>query len=160
MSIDLVEAFNEAIVELQKEIVKDKYEKARAKADEKKYQNACKSSDTNNIKQTISSWQHPNALWRSKKATSKQINFICKLPYRGPIPYSRGQAHDIISKYCKSKLSTTIKNIERKFVTTVFHQSDDSGITIDDSDSNSENAPYSATEKVKLERQLWRESLG
>ena len=61
MSIDLVEAFNEAIVELQKEIVKDKYEKARAKAAEKKYQNTCKSSDTNNIKQTISSWQHPNA---------------------------------------------------------------------------------------------------
>ena len=127
MSIDLVEAFNEAIAELQKEIEKDKYEKARAKADEKKYQNACKSSDTNNIKQTIGSWQHPNAPWRSKKATSKQIKLICILPYRGPIPYSRGEAHDIISRYCKSKLSTTIKNIYYiwKFIMTdyVWHES-------------------------------------
>ena len=177
MSLDLVEAIDEAIDELQEEEEANRknIRSAIAKAcwaNSKKLQAKMSSTtakryginrndtDQNDTTEVKTGWQHPNASWRSKKATSKQINFICKLPYRGPIPYSRGEAHDIISKYCKSKLSTTIKNIKRKFVTTVFHQSDDSGITIDDSDSNSENAPYSATEKAKLERQLWRESLG
>ena len=138
MSINLTDKLDEAIVEIEK-IIRDKEKAEKVKSD----------------------WQSPNASWRSKKLTIRQINYLDRVGYTGPVPKLRGEASDIISKIInKSEVSDSRKNTARKFITTIFSNDDASGITIDNSsDYNSEYDRESMIENAKLERQYWRESL-
>ena len=139
MSINLTDKLDEAIVEIEK-IIRDK-EKA---------------------KKVWSGWQSPNASWRSKLLTIRQINYLDKLEYTGPIPKLRGEASDIISKIInKSKVSDGRKNIARKFFTVTFDDDHVSCMTIDkSSDYDFVDDQTSLADRITLERQLWRESLG
>ena len=138
MSINLTDKLDEAIVEIEK-IIRDE-EKA---------------------KKVRPGWQSPNASWRSKLLTIRQINYLDKLEYTGPIPKLRGETSDIISEIIgKSKLSASRKNLARKFITSVLIDDDTAGVTIDNSsDYNLEYDRESMIENAKLERQYWRESL-
>ena len=138
MSINLTDKLDEAIIEIEK-IIRDKEKDKKVRP----------------------GWQSPNASWRSKLLTIRQINCLDKLDYTGPIPKLRGEASDIISKIInKSQVSDSRKNTARKFITTIFSNDDASGITIDNSsDYNLEYARESMIENAKLERQYWRESL-
>ena len=139
MSINLTDKLDEAIVEIEK-IIRDK-EKA---------------------KKVWSGWQSPNASWRSKLLTIRQINYLDKLEYTGPIPKLRGEASDIISKIInKSKVSDSRKNIARKFFSMTFDDDRVSCMTIDESsDYDFVDDQISLADRITLERQLWRESLG
>ncbi len=139
MSINLTDKLDEAIVEIEK-IIRDK-EKAE------------------NVKP---GWQSPNASWRSKLLTIRQINCLDKLDYTGPIPKLRGEASDIISKIIdKSKVSDSRKNIARKFFAMTFVEDEAHIMTIDESsDYDFVDDQISLADRITLERQLWRESLG
>ena len=139
MSINLTDKLDEAIVEIEK-IIRDK-EKAE------------------NVKP---GWQSPNASWRSKLLTIRQINCLDKLDYTGPIPKLRGEASDIISKIInKSKVSDSRKNTARKFFSMTFDDDRVSCMTIDESsDYDFVDKQTSLADRITLERQLWRESLG
>ena len=92
MSINLTDKLDEAIVEIEK-IIRDKEKDKKVRP----------------------GWQSPNASWRSKLLTIRQINCLDKLDYTGPIPKLRGEASDIISKIIdKSKVSDSRKNTARK----------------------------------------------
>ena len=180
MSINLTDKLDEAIVEYEK-IIRDK-EKAensiRAKncwATSPKLQ-AKMSNETaqkygierNDTEQNITTtevkpgWQSPNASWRSKLLTIRQINCLDKLDYTGPIPKLRGEASDIISKIInKSKVSDGRKNIARKFFAMTFVEDEEHIMTIDESsDYDFVDDQTSLADRITLERQLWRESLG
>ena len=137
MSINLTDKLDEAIVEIEK-IIRDK-EKAE------------------NVKP---GWQSPNASWRSKLLTIRQINCLDKLDYTGPIPKLRGEASDIISKIInKSKVSDSRKNTARKFFAMTFDDDRVSCMTIDESsDYDFVDDQTSLADRITLERQLWRES--
>ena len=138
MSINLTDKLDEAIVEIEK-IIRDK-EKAE------------------NVKP---GWQSPNASWRSKLLTIRQINCLDKLDYTGPIPKLRGEASDIISKIInKSQVSDNRKNTARKFFGMTFEDDHISCMTIDESSDYDFDDQPSLADKITLERQLWRESLG
>ena len=139
MSINLTDKLDEAIVEIEK-IIRDK-EKAE------------------NVKP---GWQSPNASWRSKLLTIRQINCLDKLDYTGPIPKLRGEASDIISKIInKSKVSDSRKITARKFFGMTFDDDRVSCMTIDESsDYDFVDDQTSLADRITLERQLWRESLG
>ena len=139
MSINLTDKLDEAIVEIEK-IIRDK-EKAE------------------NVKP---GWQSPNASWRSKLLTIRQINCLDKLDYTGPIPKLRGEASDIISKIInKSKVSDSRKITARKFFGMTFDDDRVSCMTIDESsDYDFVDKQTSLADRITLERQLWRESLG
>lgn len=139
MSINLTDKLDEAIVEIEK-IIRDK-EKA---------------------KKVRLGWQSPNASWRSKLLTIRQINCLDKLDYTGPIPKLRGEASDIISKIInKSKVSDSRKNTARKFFAMTFDDDRVSCMTIDESsDYDFVDEQTSLADRITLERQLWRESLG
>ena len=139
MSINLTDKLDEAIVEIEK-IIRDK-EKAE------------------NVKP---GWQSPNASWRSKLLTIRQINCLDKLDYTGPIPKLRGEASDIISKIInKSKVSDSRKITARKFFAMTFDDDRVSCMTIDESsDYDFVDKQTSLADRITLERQLWRESLG
>jgi len=139
MSINLTDKLDEAIVEIEK-IIRDK-EKA---------------------KKVWSGWQSPNASWRSKLLTIRQINYLDKLEYTGPIPKLRGEASDIISKLInKSQVSDSRKNTARKFFAMTFDDDRVSCMTIDESsDYDFVDDQTSLADRITLERQLWRESLG
>ena len=137
MSINLTDKLDEAIVEIEK-IIRDK-EKAE------------------NVKP---GWQSPNASWRSKLLTIRQINCLDKLDYTGPIPKLRGEASDIISKIInKSKVSDSRKNTARKFFSMTFDDDRVSCMTIDESsDYDFVDDQTSLADRITLERQLWREA--
>ena len=137
MSINLTDKLDEAIVEIEK-IIRDK-EKAE------------------NVKP---GWQSPNASWRSKLLTIRQINCLDKLDYTGPIPKLRGEASDIISKIInKSKVSDSRKNTARKFFAMTFDDDRVSCMTIDESsDYDFVDKQTSLADRITLERQLWREA--
>ena len=137
MSINLTDKLDEAIVEIEK-IIRDK-EKAE------------------NVKP---GWQSPNASWRSKLLTIRQINCLDKLDYTGPIPKLRGEASDIISKIInKSKVSDSRKINARKFFATTFDDDRVSCMTIDESsDYDFVDKQTSLADRITLERQLWREA--
>ena len=137
MSINLTDKLDEAIVEIEK-IIRDK-EKAE------------------NVKP---GWQSPNASWRSKLLTIRQINCLDKLDYTGPIPKLRGEASDIISKIInKSKVSDSRKNTARKFFSMTFDDDRVSCMTIDESsDYDFVDKQTSLADRITLERQLWREA--
>ena len=137
MSINLTDKLDEAIVEIEK-IIRDK-EKAE------------------NVKP---GWQSPNASWRSKLLTIRQINCLDKLDYTGPIPKLRGEASDIISKIInKSKVSDSRKITARKFFATTFDDDRVSCMTIDESsDYDFVDKQTSLADRITLERQLWREA--
>ena len=137
MSINLTDKLDEAIVEIEK-IIRDK-EKAE------------------NVKP---GWQSPNASWRSKLLTIRQINCLDKLDYTGPIPKLRGEASDIISKIInKSKVSDSRKITARKFFAMTFDDDRVSCMTIDESsDYDFVDDQTSLADRITLERQLWRES--
>ena len=137
MSINLTDKLDEAIVEIEK-IIRDK-EKAE------------------NVKP---GWQSPNASWRSKLLTIRQINCLDKLDYTGPIPKLRGEASDIISKIInKSKVSDSRKITARKFFAMTFDDDRVSCMTIDESsDYDFVDKQTSLADRITLERQLWRES--
>ena len=137
MSINLTDKLDEAIVEIEK-IIRDK-EKAE------------------NVKP---GWQSPNASWRSKLLTIRQINCLDKLDYTGPIPKLRGEASDIISKIInKSKVSDSRKITARKFFATTFDDDRVSWMTIDESsDYDFVDDQTSLADRITLERQLWREA--
>ena len=137
MSINLTDKLDEAIVEIEK-IIRDK-EKAE------------------NVKP---GWQSPNASWRSKLLTIRQINCLDKLDYTGPIPKLRGEASDIISKIInKSKVSDSRKNTARKFFAITFDDDRVSCMTIDESsDYDFVDKQTSLADRITLERQLWREA--
>ena len=177
MSINLTDKLDEAIAELEREeaISRKKSRSAIAKecwrtskllqakmkpVTAKKYgidRNDSDQSATSNVK---TGWQSPNSPWRSKKLTGKQINYLHKLQYEGRIPSTRGEAADIISKLIhKSNLSAPRKNIARKFITKIINHDDTPGITIDDSSDFLICDSEAQIESIKLERQLWRESL-
>ena len=139
MSINLTDKLDEAIVEIEK-IIRDK-----EKAEKVKF-----------------GWQSPNASWRSKLLTIRQINCLDKLDYTGPIPKLRGEASDIISKIInKSKVSDSRKNTARKFFAMTFDDDRVSCMTIDESsDYDFVDEQTSLADRITLERQLWRESLG
>ena len=139
MSINLTDKLDEAIVEIEK-IIRDKEKAEKVKPD----------------------WQSPNASWRSKLLTIRQINCLDKLDYTGPIPKLRGEASDIISKIInKSKVSDGRKNIARKFFAMTFDDDRVSCMTIDESsDYDFVDDQTSLADRITLERQLWRESLG
>ena len=139
MSINLTDKLDEAIVEIEK-IIRDE-EKA---------------------KKVRLGWQSPNASWRSKLLTIRQINCLDRLDYTGPIPKLRGEASDIISKIInKSKVSDGRKNIARKFFAMTFDDDRVSCMTIDESsDYDFVDDQTSLADRITLERQLWRESLG
>ena len=139
MSINLTDKLDEAIVEIKK-IIRDE-EKA---------------------KKVRLGWQSPNASWRSKLLTIRQINCLDELDYTGPIPKLRGEASDIISKIInKSKVSDSRKNIARKFFAMTFDDDRVSCMTIDESsDYDFVDDQTSLADRITLERQLWRESLG
>ena len=139
MSINLTDKLDEAIVEIEK-IIRDK-EKA---------------------KKVRLGWQSPNASWRFKLLTIRQINCLDRLDYTGPIPKLRGEASDIISKIInKSKVSDGRKNIARKFFAMTFDDDCVSCMTIDESsDYDFVDDQTSLADRITLERQLWRESLG
>ena len=139
MSINLTDKLDEAIIEIEK-IIRDK-EKAE------------------NVKP---GWQSPNASWRSKLLTIRQINCLDKLDYTGPIPKLRGEASDIISKIInESKVSDSRKNIARKFFSMTFDDDRVSCMTIDESSGyDFVDKQTSLADRITLERQLWRESLG
>ena len=139
MSINLTDKLDEAIVEIEK-IIRDE-EKA---------------------KKVRLGWQSPNASWRSKLLTIRQINCLDKLDYTGPIPKLRGEASDIISKIInKSKVSDSRKNTARKFFAMTFDDDRVSCMTIDESsDYDFVDEQTSLADRITLERQLWRESLG
>ena len=139
MSINLTDKLDEAIVEIKK-IIRDE-EKA---------------------KKVRLGWQSPNASWRSKLLTIRQINCLDRLDYTGPIPKLRGEASDIISKIInKSKVSDGRKNIARKFFAMTFDDDRVSCMTIDESsDYDFVDEQTSLADRITLERQLWRESLG
>ena len=107
-------------------------------------------------------WQSPNASWRSKLLTIRQINCLDKLDYTGPIPKLRGEESDIISKIInKSKVSDSRKNTARKFFSMTFDDDRVSCMTIDESsDYDFMDDQTSLADRITLERQLWRESLG
>ena len=180
MSINLTDKLDEAIVEIEK-IIRDR-EKAessiRAKncwATSPKLQ-AKMSNETaqkygierNDTEQNITTtevkpgWQSPNASWRSKLLTIRQINCLDKLDYTGPIPKLRGEASDIISKIInKSGVSDSRKNLARKFFSMTFDDDRVSCMTIDESsDYDFVDDQTSLADRITLERQLWRESLG
>ena len=115
MSINLTDKLDEAIVEIEK-IIRDKEKaknSARAKncwATSSKLQEKMSNEtaqrygiERNDTEQNITTtevkpgWQSPNASWRSKLLTIRQINYLDKLDYTGPIPKLRGEASDIIS---------------------------------------------------------------
>jgi len=137
MSINLTDKLDEAIVEIEK-IIRDK-EKAE------------------NVKP---GWQSPNASWRSKLLTIRQINCLDKLDYTGPIPKLRGEASDIISKIInKSKVSDSRKITARKFFAMTFDDDRVSCMTIDESsDYDFVDKQTSLADRITLERQLWREA--
>ena len=139
MSINLTDKLDEAIVEIEK-IIRDE-EKA---------------------KKVRLGWKSPNASWRSKLLTIRQINYLDKLEYTGPIPKLRGEASDIISKIInKSKVSDDRKNIARKFFAMTFVEDEAHIMTIDESsDYDFVDDQTSLADRITLERQLWRESLG
>ena len=139
MSINLTDKLDEAIVEIEK-IIRDE-EKA---------------------KKVRLGWQSPNASWRSKLLTIRQINCLDKLDYTGPIPKLRGEASDIISKIInKSQVSDSRKNTARKFFAMTFDDDRVSCMTIDESsDYDFVDDQTSLADRITLERQLWRESLG
>jgi len=179
MSINLTDKLDEAIVEYEK-IIRDKEKtenSIRAKncwATSPKLQ-AKMSNETaqrygierNDIEQDITTtevkpgWQSPNASWRSKLLTIRQINYLDKLDYTGPIPKLRGEASDIISKIInKSQVSDSRKNTARKFFAMTFEDDHISCMTIDESSVYDFDDQTSLADRIKLERQLWRESLG
>ena len=137
MSINLTDKLDEAIVEIEK-IIRDK-EKAE------------------NVKP---GWQSPNASWRSKLLTIRQINCLDKLDYTGPIPKLRGEASDIISKIInKSQVSDSRKITARKFFAMTFDDDRVSCMTIDESsDYDFVDDQTSLADRITLERQLWREA--
>ena len=138
MSINLTDKLDEAIVEIEK-IIRDE-EKA---------------------KKVRLGWQSPNASWRSKLLTIRQINCLDKLEYTGPIPKLRGEASDIISKIInKSKVSDSRKIAARKLFATTFEDDRISCMTIDESSDYDFDDQPSLADRITLERQLWRESLG
>ena len=138
MSINLTDKLDEAIVEIEK-IIRDE-EKA---------------------KKVRLGWQSPNASWRSKLLTIRQINCLDRLDYTGPIPKLRGEASDIISKIInKSEVSDGRKNIARKFFAMTFDEDEEHIMTIDESSDYDFDDQPSLADRITLERQLWRESLG
>ena len=138
MSINLTDKLDEAIIEIEK-IIRDKEKDKKVRP----------------------GWQSPNASWRSKPLTIRQINYLDSLDYTGPIPRLRGEASDIISKIIdKSKVSDSRKNIARKFFAMTFVEDEAHIMTIDESSNYDFDDRTSLGEKAKLERQLWRESLG
>ena len=139
MSINLTDKLDEAIVEIEK-IIRDKEKAKKVKL----------------------GWQSPNASWRSKLLTIRQINCLDRLDYTGPIPKLRGEASDIISKIInKSKVSDSRKNTARKFFAMTFDDDRVSCMTIDESsDYDFVDDQTSLADRITLERQLWRESLG
>ena len=179
MSINLTDKLDEAIAAIkEEEAIKQKnFRSAIAKecwATSPKLQ-AKMSNETaqrygikrNDIEQDITTtevkpgWQSPNALWRSKKLTIRQINCLDKLDYTGPIPKLRGEASDIISKIInKSKVSYSRKNTARKFFAMTFDDDSVSCMTIDESSDYDFDDQPSLADRITLERQLWRESLG
>jgi hypothetical protein len=178
MSINLTDKLDEAIAAIkEEEAIKQKnFRSAIAKecwATSPKLQ-AKMSNETaqrygikrNDIEQDITTtevkpgWQSPNALWRSKKLTIRQINCLDKLEYTGPIPKLRGEASDIISKIInKSKVSDSRKITARKFFAMTFDDDSVSCMTIDESSDYDFDDQPSLADRIKLERQLWRESL-
>ena len=180
MSINITDKLDEAIAELKKEeaIKQKNFRSAIAKecwATSKKLQ-AKMSNETaqrygikrNDTEQNITTtevkpgWQSPNASWRSKLLTIRQINYLDKLDYTGPIPKLRGEASDIISKIInKSQVSDSRKNTARKFFAMTFDDDRVSCMTIDESsDYDFVDEQTSLADRITLERQLWRESLG
>ena len=178
MSINLTDKLDEAIAAIkEEEAIKQKnIRSAIAKgcwATSKKLQ-AKMSSETakrygierNDTEQNITTaevkpgWQSPNASWRSKLLTIRQINCLDKLDYTGPIPKLRGEASDIISKIInKSKVSDSRKNTARKFFATTFDDDRVSCMTIDESsDYDFVDKQTSLADRITLERQLWREA--
>ena len=179
MSINLTDKLDEAIIEIE-QIIRDKEKaknSARAKncwatssklrekmSNETAQRYGIKRNDIEYITTTEvkSGWQSPNAPWRSKPLTLRQINYLDSLDYTGPIPKLRGEASDIISKIInKSKVSESRKNVARKFFAMTFTVDEEHIMTIDESsDYDFVDDQTSLGEKAKLERQLWRESLG
>ena len=180
MSINLTDKLDEAIAAIkEEEAIKQKnFRSAIAKgcwATSKKLQ-AKMSSETakrygikrNDTEQNITTaevkpgWQSPNASWRSKLLTIRQINCLDKLDYTGPIPKLRGEASDIISKIInKSQVSDSRKITARKFFAMTFDDDRVSCMTIDESsDYDFVDDQTSLADRITLERQLWRESLG
>ena len=179
MSINLTDKLDEAIAAIkEEEAIKQKnFRSAIAKecwATSPKLQ-AKMSNETaqrygikrNDTEQNITttevkpSWQSPNASWRSKLLTIRQINCLDKLDYTGPIPKLRGEASDIISKIInKSKVSDSRKNTARKFFAMTFDDDRVSCMTIDESSDYDFDDQPSLADRITLERQLWRESLG
>ena len=180
MSINLTDKLDEAIAAIkEEEAIKQKnFRSAIAKecwATSKKLQakmspetakryGITKSDTEQNITtaEVKPGWQSPNASWRSKLLTIRQINYLDKLEYTGPIPKLRGEASDIISKIInKSKVSDSRKNTARKFFAMTFDDDRVSCMTIDESsDYDFVDDQTSLADRITLERQLWRESLG
>ena len=178
MSINLTDKLDEAIAAIkEEEAIKQKnFRSAIAKecwATSKKLQ-AKMSSETakrygikrNDTEQNITTaevkpgWQSPNASWRSKLLTIRQINCLDKLDYTGPIPKLRGEASDIISKIInKSQVSDSRKITARKFFAMTFDDDRVSCMTIDESsDYDFVDKQTSLADRITLERQLWREA--
>ena len=178
MSINLTDKLDEAIAAIkEEEAIKQKnFRSAIAKecwATSKKLQ-AKMSPETakkygikrNDAEQNITTaevkpgWQSPNASWRSKLLTIRQINCLDKLDYTGPIPKLRGEASDIISKIInKSKVSDSRKITARKFFAMTFDDDRVSCMTIDESsDYDFVDKQTSLADRITLERQLWREA--
>jgi len=180
MSINLTDKLDEAIAAIkEEEAIKQKnFRSAIAKecwATSKKLQakmspetakryGITKSDTEQNITtaEVKPGWQSPNASWRSKLLTIRQINCLDKLDYTGPIPKLRGEASDIISKIInKSKVSDSRKITARKFFGMTFDDDRVSCMTIDESsDYDFVDDQTSLADRITLERQLWRESLG
>ena len=178
MSINLTDKLDEAIAAIkEEEAIKQKnFRSAIAKecwATSKKLQakmspetakryGITKSDTEQNITTTEvkPGWQSPNASWRSKLLTIRQINCLDKLDYTGPIPKLRGEASDIISKIInKSKVSDSRKITARKFFAMTFDDDRVSCMTIDESsDYDFVDDQTSLADRITLERQLWREA--
>ena len=180
MSINFTDKLDEAIAELDREIKNKEKSKNSARAKKawatseklqekmtpetrKKYGINQPFSDSVTIPietEEKLGWKSTNAPWRSKKLTGAQLNLLQQLDYTGPIPSSRGEASDIISKIInKSQVSDSRKITARKFFAMTFDDDRVSCMTIDESsDYDFVDKQTSLADRITLERQLWRES--
>ena len=184
MSINFTDKLDEAIAELDREIKNKEKSKnsARAKkawatseklqekmtpATRKKY--GINQSFSDSVAIPIETeeklgWKSPNASWRSKKLTGAQLNLLEQLDYTGPIPSSRGEASDIISKIINvAELSEDRKKAATRLFAMRLEGFDtrESIMTIDESSDYDFGIidKESQFEKAKLERQLLREAM-
>ena len=184
MSINFTDKLDEAIAELDREIKNKEKSKNSARATKawatseklqekmtpqtrKKYGINQPFSDSVTIPietEEKLGWKSTNAPWRSKKLTGAQLNLLEQLDYTGPIPSSRGEASDIISKIInEAEISEDRKKVATRLFAMRLEEFDtrESIMTIDESSDYDFEIldKESQFEKAKLERQLLREAM-